>query len=239
MLFLTIGPSGPQQTGASAGSHAQWWHRHIEPGVSGDLPQLQPLLPTGRGGQEQARVVEDLQELRGKSRSRARWGVNSGICCWWGSNASLSIVVCQGAERVDIGLPYCRPSRTKVVKERRQAMSENKRNVELERASRLRTCTLFFPLTFVKMWFFFLTVEVKKIVTPSVKIPLDQVRETWEKTGGPFDIKKLADHYGVFRDLFPMAYFLPQVTLRISYSQDTDGQVHYGNQLTPTEVYLK
>ncbi|XP_032430316.1 large ribosomal subunit protein mL38 [Xiphophorus hellerii] len=113
-----------------------------------------------------------------------------------------------GAERVDIGLPYCRPSRTKVVKERRQAMSENKRNVELERASRLRT----------------------------LKIPLDRVQETWEKTGGPFDIKKLADHYGVFRDLFPMAYFLPQVTLHISYSQDTDGQVHYGNQLTPTEA---
>uniref|UniRef100_M4AE20 Large ribosomal subunit protein mL38 n=1 Tax=Xiphophorus maculatus TaxID=8083 RepID=M4AE20_XIPMA len=113
-----------------------------------------------------------------------------------------------GAERVDIGLPYWPPSRTKVVKERRQAMSENKRNVELERASRLRT----------------------------LKIPLARVQETWEKTGGPFDIKKLADHYGVFRDLFPMAYFLPQVTLRISYSQDTDGQVHYGNQLTPTEA---
>ncbi|XP_007560969.1 large ribosomal subunit protein mL38 [Poecilia formosa] len=113
-----------------------------------------------------------------------------------------------GAERVDIGLPYCRPSRTKEVKERRQVMRENNRNVELERASRLRT----------------------------LKISLDRVQETWEKTSGPLHIKKLADHYGVFRDLFPMAYFRPQVTLRISYSQDSDRQVHYGNQLTPTEA---
>ncbi|KAM4526909.1 large ribosomal subunit protein mL38 [Fundulus diaphanus] len=110
-----------------------------------------------------------------------------------------------GAERVDIGLPYCRPSRTKEVKERRHAMRENKRNAELERASRLRT----------------------------LKISLDRVQQTWEKTGRPLDVKKLADHYGVFRDLFPMAYFLPQVTLRVSYSQGADGQVHHGNQLTP------
>lgn len=113
-----------------------------------------------------------------------------------------------GAERVDIGLPYCRPCRTKEVKERRQVMKENKKNAELERTSRLRT----------------------------FKIPLDRVQETWEKSSGPFHIKRLAEHYGVFRDLFPMAYFLPQISLRISYSQDNSGQVHYGNRLTPTEA---
>ncbi|CAG5911895.1 unnamed protein product [Menidia menidia] len=112
-----------------------------------------------------------------------------------------------GADRVDIGLPYCRPSRIKEVKERRQVMKDNKRNVELERASRLRT----------------------------LKIPLDRVQETWEKSSGPFHIMRLADHYGVFKDLFPKAYFLPQVTLRISYGQENSGQVFYGNQLTPAE----
>ncbi|KAA8581098.1 hypothetical protein FQN60_002679 [Etheostoma spectabile] len=65
-------------------------------------------------------------------------------------------------------------------------------------------------------------------------IPLDKVQETWAKSSGPFHIKRLADHYGVFRDLFPMAYFLPQVSLRIGYGQDNNGQVHYGNRLTPT-----
>lgn len=47
-----------------------------------------------------------------------------------------------GAERVDIGLPYFRPHRTKEVRERKQVMKDNKKNVELERASRLRTCKL-------------------------------------------------------------------------------------------------
>lgn len=45
-----------------------------------------------------------------------------------------------GAERVDIGLPYYRPHRTKEVRERREVMKDNKKNVELERALRLRTC---------------------------------------------------------------------------------------------------
>lgn len=62
------------------------------------------------------------------------------------------------------------------------------------------------------------------------------MQETWEKSSGPFQIRRLAEHYGVFRDLFPMAYFLPQVPLRICYSQDNSGQVHYGNRLTPSEV---
>ncbi|XP_077406331.1 large ribosomal subunit protein mL38 [Vanacampus margaritifer] len=113
-----------------------------------------------------------------------------------------------GAELVNIGLPSNRPSRTNQVRERRQMMKDNKKNVELERACRLRT----------------------------FKISLDRVQEVWEKSIGPFHIRRLADHYGVFRDLFPNAYFLPQIPLRICYSQGTSAQVHYGNELTPTET---
>lgn len=113
-----------------------------------------------------------------------------------------------GAERVDIGLPRYRPSRTKQARERKKVVKENKKNVELERAARLRT----------------------------FRIPLDRVQEVWEQTSGPFHIKRLADHYGVFTHLFPRAYFLPQVSLRISYGQDGGGQVHYGNRLTPAEA---
>ncbi|XP_076024039.1 large ribosomal subunit protein mL38 [Genypterus blacodes] len=113
-----------------------------------------------------------------------------------------------GVERVDIGLPYCRPRRTTEARERKRVMKENKDNMELERAARLRT----------------------------FKIPLERVQDTWERTGGPFHVQRLADHYGVFRDLFPMAIFLPQVPLRVSYGQDAGGQVHYGNRLTPTEA---
>lgn len=70
----------------------------------------------------------------------------------------------------------------------------------------------------------------------SVKIPLDRVQETWEQSNGPFQIKRLADHYGVFKDLFSMAYFIPQVPLHICYNQDNTVHVHYGNRLTPREV---
>ncbi|MED6277190.1 hypothetical protein CHARACLAT_010817 [Characodon lateralis] len=154
--------------------------------------------------------LESLERYRSYTRyfRQAEEAKNKRV--WWKTYRSYVEATDpeHGAERVDIGLPYCSPSRTKEVKERRNVMRENKRNVELERASRLRT----------------------------LKISLDRVQQTWEKTSGPFDIKKLADHYGVFRDLFPMAYFLPQVTLCISHSQGADGRVHYGNQLTPTEA---
>lgn len=45
-----------------------------------------------------------------------------------------------GVERVDIGLPYYRPNRTREVRQRRQVIKANKKSVELERALRLRTC---------------------------------------------------------------------------------------------------
>ncbi|KAK0134300.1 39S ribosomal protein L38, mitochondrial [Merluccius polli] len=113
-----------------------------------------------------------------------------------------------GAERVNIGLPRYRASRTAEVRERRRIVKDNKNNVDLEQATRLRT----------------------------FKIPLDQVQDGWEKTTGPFQIRRLADHYGVFKDLFPKAYFLPQVLLGISYGQEHSNRVYYGNRLTPTEA---
>lgn len=76
-------------------------------------------------------------------------------------------------------------------------------------------------------------------LTPTVKIPLDRVQDAWSKSSGPFQIKRLADHYGVFTDLFHMAYFLPQVPLHICYSQENTANVNYGNRLTPTQVWIR
>ncbi|KAM4715491.1 large ribosomal subunit protein mL38 [Anableps anableps] len=174
------------------------------------LSKLVPPLGPMPNDELDTSNLESLEKYRSYTRyfRQAEEAKNKPV--WWKTYRSYVEQADpeHGAERVDIGLPYRHPSRTEEVKERRHVMKENKRNVELERASRLRT----------------------------LKISLDRVQQTWEKTRGPFDIKKLADHYGVFRDLFPMAYFLPQVTLRISYSEGTDGQVHYGNQLMPTEA---
>ncbi|XP_077482327.1 large ribosomal subunit protein mL38 [Stigmatopora argus] len=113
-----------------------------------------------------------------------------------------------GVQHVNIGLPRHRLSRSQQLRERNQVLKKNKEDVELERSCRLRT----------------------------FKINLDQVQETWEKSAGPFHIRRLAEHYGVYRDLFPMAFFLPHVPLRICYGQESGAHVHYGNPLTPTEA---
>ena len=120
-------------------------------------------------------------------------------------------------------------------------MKDNKKNVELERASRLRTCKLIHTHQMGDTEAFYWQVNTLfqllfSLFLSPVKIPLDKVQETWEKSSGPFQIKRLAEHYGVFRDLFPMAYFLPQVPVQISYGQDNSVKVHHGNRLTPTEV---
>lgn len=41
--------------------------------------------------------------------------------------------------KIDIGLPYDRPSRAKQLKERKEILKQNRQNVEMEKASRLRT----------------------------------------------------------------------------------------------------
>ncbi|XP_054748211.2 large ribosomal subunit protein mL38-like [Lytechinus pictus] len=71
----------------------------------------------------------------------------------------------------------------------------------------------------------------------TLKIPLDQVKEVWEETSGPYHIRDVASHYGIFKDLFDGASFVPYVPLSISYSQ-TSGEhvpVFRGNIVTPSE----
>lgn len=57
----------------------------------------------------------------------------------WTFRKSQNIIVVD-VERVDIGLPFYRPCRTIQVKERKQVIKDNKKNVELERALRRQTC---------------------------------------------------------------------------------------------------
>ncbi|XP_043086971.1 39S ribosomal protein L38, mitochondrial-like [Puntigrus tetrazona] len=69
-----------------------------------------------------------------------------------------------------------------------------------------------------------------------VRIPLDRVKTQWEQTNGPYHIQRLAEHYGIYQDLFPMAYFVPRVMLRVAYGEDGGAAVHYGNHLTPSQA---
>ncbi|XP_028821115.1 large ribosomal subunit protein mL38 [Denticeps clupeoides] len=151
--------------------------------------------------------LDALEKYRGYKRYlRAAWEASSKEAWWRTYSQYAEGEKAQDSFLVDIGLPYQRPSRTKEAKERRITLKENKHNAELERAMRLRT----------------------------FKMPLDRVKAEWEKTNGPYHVQRLAEHYGVFRDLFPMAYFVPRVMLRVGYGQD--GGVHYGNQLPASKA---
>ncbi|KAL4648072.1 39S ribosomal protein L38, mitochondrial-like [Arapaima gigas] len=109
---------------------------------------------------------------------------------------------------VNIGLPGSLFSRRDQVKERSRVMRGNRHNPEMEKISR--------QLTF--------------------KIPLEQVKAEWERTSGPFQLRNMATHYGVYRDLFPGAFFIPRVMLRVTYGNEATGHVHYGNHITPAEA---
>lgn len=71
-----------------------------------------------------------------------------------------------------------------------------------------------------------------------MQIPLDDVKAEWERTSGPYHKQRLAEHYGLYRDLFDNAMFVPRVLLKVEYNQDENYvmPVYYGNVVTPTEV---
>ncbi|XP_042223711.1 39S ribosomal protein L38, mitochondrial-like isoform X2 [Homarus americanus] len=69
-------------------------------------------------------------------------------------------------------------------------------------------------------------------------VDIDKVKEVWEASSGPHHVKTLAEHYGIFRDLYGSAYFVPYVALGITYDLDdhTVSPVHRGNTIKPGEA---
>ncbi|NXR11134.1 RM38 protein, partial [Semnornis frantzii] len=127
---------------------------------------------------------------------------------WWKSYRQYTSP--QPEPQTNISLPYARQSRAKEIKERKKILKENHQNAAMERAAWLRTAL----------------------------IPLDEVRAEWERTSGPFHKQRLAEHCGLFRDLFKGAVFTPRVALRVEYSQEDEYlvPVYYGNMVTPSEA---
>ncbi|XP_053565150.1 39S ribosomal protein L38, mitochondrial [Bombina bombina] len=113
-------------------------------------------------------------------------------------------------ELVNIGFPYHTPHHPTTAQARKKILKENHKNADLERASRTRT----------------------------LSIPLDEVRTEWEKTSGPYHVQRVAEHYGVYKDLFGEATFVPSVFLRVYYSKGEDFAmpVYYGNVVTASEA---
>lgn len=66
-------------------------------------------------------------------------------------------------------------------------------------------------------------------------VPLDEIHESWLLNEGPEQIKIIAEHYGIYQDLFGDAYFHPIIHLDIAYENNVP--VYRGNVIKPSEVY--
>lgn len=79
------------------------------------------------------------------------------------------------------------------------------------------------------------------ILVFAVKIPLDEVQKDWWLESAAQKVPTLAEHYGLFNDLFGGNYFVPVVNMNISYDYDDQSvtPVYYGNKIPPAEVCIR
>jgi len=106
----------------------------------------------------------------------------------------------------DIGFPLPKPSRSAEAKQRMEHLKVQRKDSNLEKLAR----------------------------TNKLEINLEEVKNDWSKTSGPFHIRKIAEHYGVFEHLFGRyAQFTPRVRLDIKFqlSKDLYCPVYHGNRL--------
>lgn len=73
-----------------------------------------------------------------------------------------------------------------------------------------------------------------------LKLELKDVKDKWLKEHGPQHIRTIADHYGVYNDLFGVAFFYNTTPLYICYDYDEEfvTPVYYGNKIAPSEAAL-
>lgn len=112
--------------------------------------------------------------------------------------------------KVDIGFRMSKVTRRTITNSWINEIIAIRRNSDLEKASRSR----------------------------KLSIDLQQMRQDWLKTEGPFHIHRIAEHYGVYKHLYGDAYFMPIVPLDISYQLEDDKliRVYNGNVIKPNEA---
>lgn len=98
-----------------------------------------------------------------------------------------------------------------------------------------------------------ITVGQKKEITDSIKqnqelrtvardgnlvVPLEAVRKDWLTTSAPKDIRIIATHHGIYKDLFDNAYFYPWLPMDVlfDYNDEYVTPVYHGNHLKPSEA---
>lgn len=74
-----------------------------------------------------------------------------------------------------------------------------------------------------------------------VQIDLGAMYDDWYRTAGPYQLRKIAEHYGIFEHLYGDAYFSPRVPMNILYDYNEDSQlpIYYGNIIAPSAAVKK
>ena len=83
------------------------------------------------------------------------------------------------------------------------------------------------------------TLSITLIYASIVLVDLEVAKEDWLRTLAPVHKRKIAEHYGIFNDLYGEAYFHPIVPLTIDYNfgdPELLARVHIGNLITPSEA---
>ncbi|XP_029824231.3 39S ribosomal protein L38, mitochondrial [Ixodes scapularis] len=112
--------------------------------------------------------------------------------------------------RVDIGFRQSAIKNKALLKARYQLWKENKDDLDL--AERSRSGTL--------------------------KISYEEARQNWLADEAPNHVKEIADHYGIFKDLYAYGYFHPIMYLNVYYEHDAEHvmPVYHGNHILPSEA---
>lgn len=69
-------------------------------------------------------------------------------------------------------------------------------------------------------------------------VDMEKVNDDWLKHSGPKQIKKVAEHYGIFKHLYKEGYFVPRLPMQILFNTNEEYQspVYYGNTIKPREA---
>lgn len=112
--------------------------------------------------------------------------------------------------KVNIGYPVSKVSRRSVTSAWTSEIIAHRNNVELEKLSRAR----------------------------KLLVDLQTVREDWLRIDASSHIYRLAKHYGIYDDLYGDAYFMPTVSLDVSYDLADDKlvKVYTGNVIKPSKA---
>ncbi|XP_075418346.1 large ribosomal subunit protein mL38 [Tenrec ecaudatus] len=154
--------------------------------------------------------LERLEKYRSFERYRRRAEQEARAPHWWRTYWEHFGEESDPRDKIDIGLPPPKSCRAQQLLERKQVLRELRASVEAERAARLRTA----------------------------QIPLKAVQDEWERACGPYHKQRLAEYYGLYRDLFHGATFVPWVPLHVAYAVGEEDlmPVYYGNEVAPTEA---